>query len=62
MGEPTREQVKEEIARMYDVPPWLTNPDRPRPRFARARWALRRVWPKLVWRHDDLRRTEHGDD
>lgn len=33
-----------QIARAYDVPPWLIG-DYHRPRFARLRWALRRVWP-----------------
>lgn len=30
-------------ARIFDVPPWLLG--HPKPRFARMRWALRRVWP-----------------
>jgi hypothetical protein len=34
-----------EIARMFDVPPWLVDPAARRPRFARLRWALRRWWP-----------------
>lgn len=36
---------KRDIARLYDVPPWLVDPDYPRPRFARLRWRLRRWWP-----------------
>jgi len=33
-----------EVARAFDVPPWLIGLC-PRPRFARLRWALRRIWP-----------------
>jgi hypothetical protein len=38
-----------EAARFYDVPPWLVATDLPPPSFARLRWRLRRVWPRLVW-------------
>lgn len=31
-----------EVARTYDVPPWLIDPSIRHPRFARLRWLLRR--------------------
>lgn len=37
-----------QIARVLDVPPWACG-FAPRPRLARGRWLLRRVWPGLVW-------------
>lgn len=33
-----------QVARAFDVPPWLISSEIPRPRFARLRWALRRFW------------------
>jgi hypothetical protein len=33
-----------EIARLFDVPPWLVDGSYARPRFARLRWMLRRIW------------------
>ncbi len=36
---------RSEIARLLDVPPWLIDLGVPRPRFARLRWKVRRVWP-----------------
>lgn len=41
--------TKMDIAQVFDVPPWSTNAGE-KPRFARVRWALRRVWPNLVYR------------
>lgn len=38
----------EDVARLFDVPPWVVGLY-PRPRLARLRWRLRRVWPGLVW-------------
>lgn len=38
-----------DAARLFDVPPWLVDPGRPVPSFARLRWAFRRVLPALVW-------------
>lgn len=38
------------IARIYDVPPWVVSSEYRRPRFARVRWMLRRVWPQAVWK------------
>jgi hypothetical protein len=35
-------------ARLYDVPPWIIS-DIPRPRFAKLRWRLRHIFPRLVW-------------
>lgn len=32
-----------QVARAFDVPPWVLGARRPR--FWRLRWALRRVWP-----------------
>jgi hypothetical protein len=55
MGEATTEEGQmtgfdeTTIARMFDVPPWLVQTGYPVPRFARARWRLRRIWPGLVW-------------
>jgi hypothetical protein len=40
------------ISRDSDIPPWRTHGAHgyaPRPWFARTRWALRRVFPHLVW-------------
>lgn len=34
-----------DVARSYDVPPWLVDTGLRRPRFARVRWFLRRWWP-----------------
>jgi hypothetical protein len=34
------------VTSAFDVPPWMVGTCS-RPRFARARWALRRVWPRL---------------
>ena len=39
-----RREAGLQIARGFDVPPWLCVPDYPRPRFARLRWVLRRWW------------------
>jgi hypothetical protein len=33
-----------DIARLYDVPPWIIG-DYRKPRFAKIRWALRKFWP-----------------
>lgn len=35
----------QQIAKAFDVPPWIMNPAYPVPRFPRLRWALRRFWP-----------------
>lgn len=41
-----------EIARAYDVPPWVIGAT-PKPRLARVRWMLRRIFPNLVWSGGD---------
>jgi hypothetical protein len=38
-----------EVARAFDVPPWIIKGDSPRPRLWRIRWFLRYRWPRLVW-------------
>jgi hypothetical protein len=47
-SEVTDAALRERIARWFDIPPWMVG-SRRRPRFARVRWALRRVCPRLVW-------------
>jgi len=34
-----------DASELFDVPPWLISDTHPRPRMARLRWRLRRVWP-----------------
>lgn len=41
-----------QVARAFDVPPWLIGTGVKRPRLARARWALRRFIPSLIWSTD----------
>jgi hypothetical protein len=38
-------RLEKDIARVLDVPPWLISERHRRPRFARLRWFLRRIWP-----------------
>jgi hypothetical protein len=38
-----------QVARVFDVPPWVTFGDVERPRFAGLRWRLRKILPRLVW-------------
>lgn len=45
LQESERELRPAKIARVFDVPPWLVDPDYPSPRFPRLRWMLRRFWP-----------------
>lgn len=40
-----RERARAEIYNVFDIPPWLRPGGPARPRFARLRWALRRLWP-----------------
>lgn len=48
VDDPIRPLGREEVARVFDVPPWLLGGSCPR--LARLRWRLRRVLPRLVWR------------
>lgn len=44
VSERMRRLTPTDLARIYDVPPWLIDPNRKKPRFPRLRWALRRIW------------------
>jgi hypothetical protein len=42
---PQRPIDRAEVARLFDVPLWVVDGSYKRPRFARLRWRLRRLWP-----------------
>ena len=47
------DEVRESIIRAFDVPPWMIVRN-PRPKFARLRWRLRRIWPLKSAYYQDL--------